>query len=129
MEGVGQVQGQWGGRGDGAGVHHPSGGRRHCLAQLPQEDFWAGQQQSREPNQQHLQQNGAAALHPPGLLLGRGGGRVETVDPQGAQREGGYTERRYLQAQEERCCCWDYIKTGKEFPVGFRGYRIQTVEH
>lgn len=100
MEGVGQVEGQRGGRGDGAGVDQPAGGRGHGLAQLPQEDLRAGQQQSGEPHQQQLQQHRAAALHPPSLRLRRGGGGVETIDTQSAQREGGDAQRHGLQGRE-----------------------------
>lgn len=96
MEGVGQVEGQGGGERDGAGVDQPAGGRGHGLAQLPQEDFGAGHQQSGKPHQQQLQQHRAAALHPPGLRLGRGGGGVETVDPQSTQSEGGDAQRHGL---------------------------------
>ena len=97
VEGVGQVEGQRGGGGDGAGVHQAAGGRGHGLAQLPQEDLGAGQQQSGEPHQQQLQQHRAAALHPPGLRLGRGGGGVETIDAQSAESEGGDAQRHGLQ--------------------------------
>lgn len=97
VQGVGQVEGQRGGGGDGAGVDQPAGGRGHGLAQLPQEDFGAGQQQSGEPHQQQLQQHRAAALHPPGLRLGRGGGGVETIDTQSTQSEGGDAQRHSLQ--------------------------------
>jgi len=56
VEGVGQVEGQRGGQGDGAGVHQSVGGWRNRLAELPQKDFRAGQQQSGEPHQQQLKE-------------------------------------------------------------------------
>lgn len=96
VEGVGQVEVQWGGGCDGAGVNQPTRGGGHSLAQLPQEDFGAGQQQSSEPHQQQLQQHRAAALHPPGLWLGGRGGGVETVDAQSTQSEGGDAQRHKL---------------------------------
>lgn len=96
MEGVRQVKVERGGGRDGAGVHQPTGGRGHSLAQLPQEDLRAGQQQRRQPHQQQLQQHRATALHPTRLRLGGGGGGVEAVDAQSAQSEGGDAQRHGL---------------------------------
>lgn len=96
VEGVRQVKVERGGGCDGAGVHKPTGGWGHSLAQLPQEDLRAGQQQRRQPHQQELQQHRATALHPPCLWLGGGGGGVEAVDAQSAQCEGGDAQRHSL---------------------------------
>lgn len=102
VEGVGQVEGQRRGGGDAAGVDQPAGGGGHGLAELPQEDLRAGQQQSGQPHQQQLQEHRAAALHPPSLRLGRAGGGVETIDAQSAQSEGGDAQRDDLQGRGGR---------------------------
>lgn len=96
MERVRQVKVERRGGCDGAGVNQPTGGWRHGLAQLPQEDLGAGQQQRRQPHEQKFQQHRATALYPPRLWLGGGGGGVEAVDAQSAQREGGDAQRHSL---------------------------------
>lgn len=55
VKGVWQVEGQRRGGGDSAGIDQPASGLGHSLAELPQEDFRAGQQQRAKPHQQQLQ--------------------------------------------------------------------------
>lgn len=100
MEGVRQVEGQRRGGGDRAGVDQPATGLRHGLAQLPEEDFGAGQQQRGKPHEQQLQQHRGAALHRPSLWLGWRGGSVEAIDAQSTQSERGDTQRHNLWRRE-----------------------------
>lgn len=134
MKGIGQVEGQRGGGCNGAGINQLAIGWGHGLAQLPKEDFRAGQQQSCKPYQQQFQQHWATALHPPGLWLRWGGGSVETVDPQSTQSERGDAQRHCLQRRKDRITTavsisqptktWKkYFKVKKKIIFYYSGFR------
>lgn len=97
VKGVRQVEGQRGGVRDGTGVYQLTFGGQHFLAELPQEDLGAGEQQAEHPDEKQLQQNRATVFHAPRLQLRRGGGSVEPVDAQSAEGEGGDAQRYHLE--------------------------------
>jgi len=84
VDGLGQV----GRRLHGAVLRHHAGHGRRVLSQLPEQDLRHRQRHGAHPDDGQLGNDGLALLDGPGAGL-RAGGRVEPVDAQGTEAEGG----------------------------------------